>query len=47
MMLVVYLGGQSLLAVQSQRFLLPVYPIIIMFIALSFSNHLQIIKPKY
>ena len=46
LLLVIYLGGQSLLAVQSQRFLLPVYPIMLMFIALSFSNYLQLIKPK-
>lgn len=45
LLLVVYLGGQSLLAVQSQRFLLPVYPLILMFIALSFSNYLQFKKP--
>ena len=44
LLLVIYLGGQSLLAVQSQRFLLPVYPLVMMFTALSFSSHLQLKK---
>ena len=46
LLLVIYLGGQSILAVQSQRFLLPVYPLIIMFTAISFSNYLQFKTPK-
>jgi len=44
LLLVIYLTGQSILAVQSQRFLLPIYPLIIMFIALSFSNNLKLKK---
>jgi len=44
--LFIYLLGQSVLAVQSQRFLLPIYPLIIMFTTLSFSNYLQFKKPK-
>ena len=46
LLLVLYLGGQSILAVQSQRFLLPIYPLIIMFTAISFSNYLQFKTPK-
>lgn len=45
-LLLIYLVGQSILAVQSQRFLLPIYPLIIMFTALSFSNYIQFKKPK-
>jgi len=40
LILIIYLGGQSLLAVQSQRFLLPVYPLIIFIISLSLHNNL-------
>lgn len=46
LLLVIYLAGQSLLAVQSQRFLLPVYPLIVIFTAISFSNYLQFKSPK-
>lgn len=46
LLLVIYLGGQSILAVQSQRFLLPIYPLIIMFTTISFSNYLQFKTPK-
>jgi len=44
LLLMIYLSGQSLLAVQSQRFLLPIYPLIIMFIAISFSKNLKLKK---
>ena len=44
--LLIYLGGQSLLAVQSQRFLLPVYPIIIFIISLSLQNNLTLKQIK-
>lgn len=47
LLLVIYLGGQSVLAVQSQRFLLPIYPLMILFTAISFSNYLQFKTPKY
>ena len=40
LILIIYLGGQSLLAVQSQRFLLPVYPLIIFIISVSLHNNL-------
>jgi len=40
LILIIYLGGQSLLSVQSQRFLLPVYPLIILIISLSLHNNL-------
>lgn len=46
LLIIIYLGGQSILAVQSQRFLLPIYPLIILFIALNYSNFLQLKKPK-
>jgi hypothetical protein len=47
LVLAIYLGGQSLLAVQSQRFLLPIYPLMLMFIAHSFSNNIQILKHSH
>ena len=47
LLLVIYLTGQSLLAVQSQRFLLPIYPLIVIFTAISFTNYLQFKSPKY
>lgn len=37
LLLIIYLGGQSILATQSQRFLLPVYPLLLFFIALVFN----------
>ena len=46
LLLVIYLSGQSILAVQSQRFLLPIYPLIFLFTAISFSNYLRFKSPK-
>ena len=44
LLLVVYLGGQSILAVQSQRFLLPIYPLIIFFITVVLNNSITLKK---
>lgn len=44
LLIVIYLGGQSLLAVQSQRFLLPMYPIILLFISSIFKQTIQLKK---
>ena len=41
LIITLYLGGQSLLAVQSQRFLLPVYPIIVYFTSIQLNRHLK------
>ena len=46
-LLIIYLGGQSLLAVQSQRFLLPVYPLIVIFSTISISKSLKFKKVKF
>ena len=44
LLIIIYLGGQSLLAVQSQRFLLPIYPIILLFISSIFKQTIQLKK---
>ena len=44
MFLGVYLGGQSLLAVQSQRFLLPIYAPIVFIISVIFGKYVKISK---
>ena len=41
LIITLYLGGQSLLAVQSQRFLLPVYPIMVYFTSTQLNRHLK------
>ena len=46
-LLIIYLGGQSLLAVQSQRFLLPIYPLIVMFSSICISKSLKFKKVKF
>jgi len=47
LLLMIYLGGQSILAVQSQRFLLPIYPLIVMFSSISILKNLQFKKEKF
>ena len=42
LILIIYLGGQSILATQSQRFLLPVYPLLLFFIALVFNHTISL-----
>lgn len=44
LLIIIYLGGQSLLAVQSQRFLLPLYPVILLFISSMFKQTIQLKK---
>ena len=43
LIIVFYFTGQSLLAVQSQRFLLPIYPLIVYFSSTFISRHLKLI----
>jgi len=44
LLILIYIGGQSLLAVQSQRFLLPIYPVILLFISSIFTQTIQLKK---
>ena len=46
-LLIIYLGGQSILSVQSQRFMLPIYPLILFFITVSLNNFIEIKKNNF
>ena len=46
-LLIIYLGGQSLLSVQSQRFILPIYPLILFFITVVLNDFMRIKKNNF